>query len=105
MGAWSTLVRGGVERRLTLDPTLNIALGDEEAVLPINIAGNSQSSSILQMLDRHLLAAPHTKYRGKVDVRVARLGSLPELRTAVPDRRMLKIDAQGYAYKVLQGAA
>lgn len=82
---------------------LNLALGDIETVLPIKIAANSQSSSILPMLKRHIEAAPSSAYRDKIDVRVIRLDSLPELRAAAADRCMLKIDTQGYEHKVLQG--
>ncbi len=38
------------------------ALGDQEGEIIINIAGNSQSSSVLSMLDSHLQAAPESAY-------------------------------------------
>jgi len=84
---------------------LNLALGDADTVLPLNIAGNSGSSSILPMLDRCVQSAPRSAYVGSVEVPVRRLDSLPELRTAAAERCLLKMDAQGYEHRILQGAA
>lgn len=83
---------------------MNLALGDADAVLPLNISINSVSSSILPILDRAVRSAPQAAYAGQVDVPVRRLDSLPELRAAAADRCLLKIDAQGYEHKILQGA-
>jgi len=83
---------------------MQLALGDAEGVLPINVAGNSVSSSLLPMLARHEAAAPRSRYQGTVDVRVERLESVPELRAATNASCMLKIDAQGYELPVLRGA-
>jgi FkbM family methyltransferase len=83
---------------------MNLALGDINGILPLNISANSASSSILPMLGRHVQSAPHSAYVGRIDVQVRRLDSLPELRAAAAERCLLKIDAQGYEYKILQGA-
>jgi FkbM family methyltransferase len=83
---------------------MQLALGDSEGVLPINVAGNSLSSSLLPMLARHEAAAPRSRYHGRVDVRVERLDSVPELCAATDVNCMLKIDAQGYELPVLRGA-
>ena len=83
---------------------MNLALGEIDGVLPLNISANSGSSSILPMLDRHVQSAPLSEYIGRVDVQVRRLDSLPELRAAAVERCLLKIDAQGYEHKILRGA-
>lgn len=83
---------------------LNVALGDSDTTLPINISGNSVSSSLLPILERCVQSAPSTAYVGQATVQVRRLDSVPELRAAAAERCLLKIDAQGYEYRVLQGA-
>ena len=82
----------------------NLALGDAEGRLPINIAGNSGSSSFLPMLWRHEVAAPRSRYLGQVEVRIARLDGIPDLCAAAQRNAMLKIDTQGYELSVLRGA-
>ncbi|MFZ1948324.1 MAG: FkbM family methyltransferase [bacterium] len=83
---------------------LNIALGEEDGGATINIARNSLSSSILPMTPVHEVASPESKYVGREEVEVRRLDSLIEqLR---PDRQgmLLKLDAQGYEKKIIEGA-
>ena len=41
------------------------AIGEENGEIEIHISGNSESSSILNMLDSHIEAAPSSKYIGK----------------------------------------
>lgn len=40
----------------------NYALGNEDVISTINIANNSFSSSILEMLPEHLLGSPASRY-------------------------------------------
>jgi len=80
------------------------ALGDRNGEVEINIAGNSESSSILPMLESHLSAAPESAYLGKEIVPIKTLDE-----TAGPymkDKRaaFLKIDTQGFEWQVLDGA-
>jgi FkbM family methyltransferase len=84
---------------------LNMALGDADTALSLNIAGSSGFSSILPMLDRCVQSAPRSAYVGRVEVPIRRLDSLLELRAAAAERCLLKMDAQGYEHRILQGAA
>ena len=83
---------------------LNYALGDQIAQRGIHIAGNSFSSSLLEMLPAHLEAAPESKYVGQESVAIKTLDSIfPEFCTP-DDHDYLKIDTQGFEYNVIQGA-
>jgi len=83
---------------------LQSAIGEENGEIEINIAGNSQSSSVLDMLDTHVRAAPDSKYIGKEKV------ALRKLDTIAPDYMdsksivFIKIDTQGYERQVMNGA-
>jgi len=83
---------------------LNLALGATDTTSEINIAGNSESSSFLDMLPAHLHAAPTSKYVGKERVTVRRLDSVFSEICSPNDRILLKIDTQGYEKNVLDGA-
>jgi FkbM family methyltransferase len=83
---------------------LNCALGDADAVRLLNVAANSQSSSLLEMLPRHTEAAPHSAYQGMEEVKVARLDSIFDRHVQALDRVFLKLDVQGYESAVLAGA-
>ena len=80
-----------------------VALGAAAGEAEINISSNSQSSSILPMLDAHLAAAPASRYIQKEKVPVRRLDDLlPDLDSS---RHILfKLDVQGYESQVLAGA-
>ena len=81
-----------------------LALGSSDGTGEINVAGNSTSSSLLEMAERHLQSGPKSTYVGTEQVRVARLDSIwPEL---VPDgdRIYLKLDVQGFELEALKGA-
>lgn len=80
------------------------ALGDQEGEIEINIAGNSESSSILPMLELHRNAAPEAIYQGKETVPIKTLDAVagPYLKDA--RAVFLKIDTQGFEWQVLDGA-
>ena len=84
--------------------TERCALGDRDGGSSINIARNSWSSSLLEMLPRHVHAAPQSAYIGKEAVVIHKLDSLFELYVSPNDRVFLKIDTQGFTSKVLAGA-
>lgn len=80
------------------------ALGDYVGEVEINIAGNSESSSILPMLESHRSAAPESAYQGKEIVPIKTLDAVagPYLKDA--RAAFLKIDTQGFEWQVLDGA-
>jgi FkbM family methyltransferase len=80
------------------------AIGDRDGETEINVAGNSVSSSVLPMTDKHATAAPGSAYVGRETVPMFRLDSVsgPYLRGAA--NPFLKIDTQGFEWQVLEGA-
>lgn len=84
--------------------TYNYALGDENTSIDINVAKNSSSSSILDMLPAHLDSAPHSKYVSKETIEVKTLDSVFDELCTKKDHIMLKIDTQGYEKHVIDGA-
>lgn len=84
--------------------THNLALGSTAGSVEINIAGNSESSSLLKMQDRHQSAAPNSAIMATEDVQVQTLDAvLPELRGTAQNIYM-KCDTQGFELEVLKGA-
>jgi FkbM family methyltransferase len=83
---------------------LNYALGDVEEKQEINIAGNSDSSSLLEMLPSHIKVAPSSEFIGKEMVEVKKLDSIIDVYCKNTDNIYMKIDTQGYEKKVLEGA-
>lgn len=82
-----------------------MALGDSEGEISIHVAGNSFSSSILDMLPSHERAAPGSGYVASETVPLKRLDSVAGEYLAGSRRVLLKIDTQGYEDRVLAGAA
>ncbi len=93
-------------RKAEADPNWRIAdrtaIGAETGLINIHISGNSVSSSILEILPRHLESAPKSVYIGSETVPVKRLDDLYAI--SLDDRALLKIDVQGYEWHVLEGA-
>lgn len=82
----------------------NFALGNENSQATINVANNSSSSSILDMLPKHLENAPHSKYISQEEIEVKTLDSQFDKLYKKGDKLMLKIDTQGYEKFVIDGA-
>lgn len=80
------------------------ALGDHEGEVEINIAGNSQSSSILPMLESHRSAAPESAYQGKEVAPIKTVDAVVKQYLDGSRSPFLKIDTQGYEWQVLDGA-
>lgn len=90
------------DSRLT---ALNFALGDTEAKTTINVAGNSISSSILEMLPAHIDAAPHSSYVDQEEITIKTLDSVFFDYCRPEDNIFLKMDTQGFEKNVLDGAS
>ena len=80
------------------------AIGNSEGEISINIAGNSQSSSVLSMLDSHKKAYPESIYIGSETVKITRLDCIAPHYIADNNTVFLKVDVQGYEQQVLEGA-
>lgn len=95
-----------LSEKASQDPKWNckhLALGSYNGLCQMNRAGNSYSSSILPMLERHVANAPDSAYIGKETVSIARLDSFEQECIGENDRIYLKIDTQGYEMEVLKG--
>jgi FkbM family methyltransferase len=79
------------------------AIGAGAGFITLHVAGNSQSSSVLPMLDTHCEAAPESRYMRdeKVPLMPLDVAAQPYLRE--DSRLLLKIDTQGYEAEVLHG--
>jgi len=82
----------------------NCALGNEDGHTFINVAGNSVSSSINNMQDTHLKAAPDSAYTGKEEISINKLDTVFGNFYSEDDRIMLKIDTQGFEKNIIDGA-
>jgi FkbM family methyltransferase len=90
------------DRRWAVAP--RVALGERNAEVEIHVAGNSVSSSLLQMLPMHSSGAPKSAYVGSEKTPMVTLDSL--IGKVIPSGRRIfcKLDVQGYEAKVLAGA-
>lgn len=82
----------------------NYALGSEDSKGTINIAGNTDSSSILNMMPEHVKTSPETQYIGKQEIVIRKLDSIFNDYCKKGDRVMVKLDTQGYEESVIKGA-
>jgi FkbM family methyltransferase len=82
-----------------------MAIGEADGDISIHLAGNSVSSSILDMLPMHESAAPGSAYVSSETVPLRRLDGVAGDYLADARSVLLKIDTQGYEDRVLTGAA
>jgi len=98
---------GKLESLAQHDPlwtVLPCGLGSSDAVSRMNVAGNSVSSSFLDMLPRHAASAPESGYVGTESVRIRTLDAVFDEVRGTARSVWLKIDTQGYELEVLSGA-
>ena len=81
---------------------IHAALGERDGTTTIHVAGNSYSSSILPMLDRHVASAPASRFVGDEVVRV--LDARRALLEHAQGRPFLKLDVQGFEATILRAA-
>jgi FkbM family methyltransferase len=98
-----------LQRKAAADPAwdaIRTAVGDRNGTADLNVSGMTVSSSLLPMEALHVDVAPQSTYRGRQTVPIRTLDALlnerPGGMPATPC--YLKIDAQGYEGKVLDGA-
>ena len=82
----------------------NYAIGNEDAKSVINIAGNSLSSSILNMLPSHIESEQMSKYIAQEEIEVKKLDSVFNSFCKKDEKVMVKIDTQGFEKNVIDGA-
>jgi FkbM family methyltransferase len=79
------------------------ALGESQGSVTLNVAGNSESSSILPMLPSHLDAHPTSSYVATESVPMTTLAAV--LAEVPPQQKVfVKVDTQGYERNVIVGA-
>ncbi|TKB92108.1 MAG: FkbM family methyltransferase [Nitrospira sp.] len=81
----------------------NCALGDKEDTAEINVAENSWSSSLLNILPTHVESAPDSAYIATERIQMRTLDALFPRYATAETRAFLKIDTQGFTMKVLDG--
>lgn len=82
----------------------NYAVGSSNGTAEINIAANSYSSSLREMLPTHLRSAPESAYTGREQVVLRSVDSLTSELGLKYEVLYLKSDTQGYEADVLLGA-
>lgn len=82
-----------------------MAVGNQEGDVTINVSGDSVSSSVMDMLEAHVVAAPDSVFVGKEQIRMHRLDSVARNYLRDGDVVFLKVDVQGFESQVLEGAA
>lgn len=80
-----------------------MAIGEFDGEITINIAGNSTSSSILNMESQHEDAAPQSRYIGSEQIPIHKLDTFAHPLLLSHSNIFLKIDTQGYEMQVLEG--
>lgn len=80
-------------------------LGRESGTQTINIAGNSASSSMFEMLSSHTDVLPGSAYVSTEEIDVRKLDDEFDSLVAKDEKVLLKIDTQGFEMEVLLGAA
>jgi FkbM family methyltransferase len=79
-------------------------IGDRNGEIEIHLAGNSVSSSVLPMLERHSSAFPSSAYVGAERVPICTFDSVAPHYLQKSQNPFLKIDTQGFEWQVLDGA-
>ena len=82
-----------------------VALGDRDGRATLNVALDTEGSSLLEVEPREVRNSPGSRFVGSEAVRLARLDSMwPELRLR-RQHLYLKLDTQGTELSILRGAS
>jgi FkbM family methyltransferase len=81
-----------------------MAVGSNEGFTKINMSLNSVSSSMLEILPTHTLAAPESSYIAQEKVKITTISKIINELGITSKKILLKIDTQGFEYEVLCGA-
>ena len=84
--------------------SFNYGLGDSDSEEFINISKNLVSSSCLPILDKHTEAETDSRYHKKELIKIKKIDSLFHNLVTSEKKVFMKIDTQGYEFKVLEGA-
>jgi FkbM family methyltransferase len=84
--------------------TINCGCGATAGSAMINVAKNSESSSLLPMLPAHVASGPEAQYISQETISLCSLDDDVMSSLSASDNLWLKIDAQGYEAEVLRGA-
>lgn len=84
--------------------TENLAVGNELGSISINVSENTESSSVLPMLNSHFELAPESKYINAITVPITTLDQYCSENKIVGQNVFLKIDVQGYEDSVISGS-
>lgn len=96
-----------LQRTVAADPLWTaeqLAVGAEPGTQTMHVAGNSFSSSLLPMGDRHIELSADSAYRRDEEVEVTTIEAVVARHGIDPKRTMLKADVQGLESAVLDGA-
>jgi len=80
------------------------AIGDINGEISLNVSNNSVSSSLLNMLPKHIESAAESYYIEKENVKIFRFDDVFSIYTNIDSRFVIKIDTQGYEWEVLKGS-
>lgn len=84
--------------------TIQMGLAEKSGEMVLHVAGNSISSSVLDMLPAHQIHAPKSHYIRDERIAVSSLDSMFDTIRGGANAVWLKIDVQGFEDRVLAGA-
>jgi FkbM family methyltransferase len=96
-----------LEKLAAKDPDwscLRLALGARPGESEINVAGNADSSSLLEMGERHIRSDPASVYVGRETVEVSTVDAIWDRVVKDGESVFLKLDVQGFELEALRGA-
>jgi len=82
---------------------VNMAVGNKDGEIDLNVSKNSYSSSIMEMLPKHLESAPDSIYTGSIEVPICKTSSVVYTYSREGQHLLLKTDTQGYERQVYEG--